>query len=337
MLKTIEIDLEYMNYIPAPPRKREELYHQACSNDGITVESWRKIWVNNARENHKLYGPFKNRAIGKLWGKYERQPGICEGSGPSLCENISFLKDTKGIPVISCLHNYHYNEDNGVHPEYYVTLDAGEITIKEISEGGQKSHDEYIESTKDKTLLAYIGSPPALLKQWKGDIIFFNCPIPDPNVINELDALEPFHNYVSTGGNVLGACVYIAKAIFGCNPICYVGADFSFSYNKKFHSWNSGYDNNLGEAMRGIDVFGNKRLTWRSYYNFKCFFDWLAETIPGIYINATEGGILGAYPEGNLQSIIQMRLEEFVRMYSLHHDLKEEMQKPEMQTNKLLY
>lgn len=335
--KTVEMDFEYMAYIPKPPRKGTELYQQACSNDGITVSSWHKTWVGNTKENHKKYGPFYKKSIGKLWGAHKLSPSIIIGSGPSLKNNIEDHRDTKGIPKISCLHNYHYLEDNGVRADYYVSLDAGDITIEEISKGGKKSHKEYIESTKDKTLLAYVGSSPKLLESWKGDILFFTCPVPHAQVIKEMKEIEDFNTFVSSGGNVLGACMYIAKAIMGCNPIIFTGADFSFDYKKKFHPWQDEKYDQLGQCMRGIDVYGNSVLTWRSYFNFKCFFDYICSSLPGLYINATEGGTLGAYPEGNIMDIIQMPLKQVVRMFSLHEDMKEQCLEPNKTSNKILY
>jgi hypothetical protein len=337
VMRTVEMDFEYMNYIPKPPTKKEQLYQQACANDGITIKSWHDIWVSNMKANHKKYGPFKNRSVGKLWGKYARQPGICIGSGPSLKWNIKEHVDTKGIVKVSCLHNYHYLEDNGAKADYYVSLDAGEITIDEISKGGKKTHDEYVKSTKDKTLLAYVGSSPKLLDAWKGEILFFTCPVPNEKVLTEMKAIENFNTFVSSGGNVLGACVYIAKAFLGCNPIVFTGADFSFDYKKKFHSWQDARYDELGNCMRGIDVFGNKVLTWRSYFNFKCFFDWMCSTLPGIYYNCTEGGTLGAYPEGNIDDIRQMPLSMFKRMYSMHEDMKDQCLKPDQTSNRILY
>lgn len=338
-LKNVLMDLEFLNYIPQPPVKPEEMYGNATAADGVTIKSWRKTWLDNISANAKTYD-FHGNSAGELWGINAQRPMIVMGSGPSLSNSVEALKKNKGrsrVPVISCLHNYHYCVDHGIEVDYFVTLDAGKITIEEISEGGAKSHEEYIESTKDKTLLAYIGSPPELLKQWKGKILFFHCPLPDPGLIEEMKEISNFNILISTGGNVLGACAYFAKGIFGSNPICFIGADFSFSYDKRFHAWPSKYDGKIGAAMRTNDIFGNKVLTWRSYYNFKNFFDWMSQTIPGIYFNATEGGTLGAYPDGNLDSIRQTTLDYFLRMYSLHFELEEMCKDPSTDFKKILY
>jgi hypothetical protein len=339
-LKTVQMDLEFLNYIPKPPMKGEDLYSNACASDKVTINTWRKTWLGNMAANKKTYGSFKDQSAGQLWGTNAQSPMIVLGSGPSLANSVEALKENSKsenrIPVISCLHNYHYCVDNEIEVDYFVTLDAGEITIGEISEGGALSHEEYIETTKDKTLLAYVGSPPKLLAEWKGKILFFGCPLPDQEVLTEMKKIEDFNVMISTGGNVLGACTYFAKAIFGSNPICFAGADFCFSYDKQFHPWKSKYTD-VGNAMRTVDVFGNKVLTWRSYWQFKNFFDWMAMTIPGIYINASEGGTLGAYMEGNLDCIRQMTMKYFLRMYNLHYELKNQCENPEIDEKKILY
>lgn len=336
-LRTLEMDFEYQNYIEAPPVAPKILFAQACASDAVTIDTWRDQWIANARSNHKTYGPFGDHSIGELHGKFARQPVICVGSGPSLKENGLNLQETHGIPVVSCLHNFHYFIDNNLRCDYFVTLDAGEVTLEEISEGGKESHEFYLEKSKDFTLVAFVGTHPKLLAAWKGRVLFFNCPVPDEAYMKALTEIEDFSVWMTTGGNVLGACAYLAKAILGCNPIAWVGANYSFSYTKKFHGWDSKYDANLGRAMRAQDVWGNKVYTWQSYFNFKNWHEWLCCTIPGIYYNCTEGGILGAYPEGNIMQIQLMDLKKFIRMYSLHEEMAAQCLDPRAGEKKILF
>ena len=327
-IKKAEVLLEFQNYVETPPIPAKQLWNQSCSNDEITVNSWRDIWIKNYKENSKKYGPFRDKSISKLFGSEKYKPAIVVGSGPSLKRNIEDLKKNKDIPVISCLHNFHFMEDNGINVDYYVTLDAGDIVVDEVSEGGSKTSEEYWAITKDRTLLAYCATPPRLLEKWQGEVLFFNGPVPDEQYVKAIDETDPFHIYVSTGGNVLGACLYIAKAILGANPIAFLGADFSFSYDNKFHGWASKYDANLGNIVKAVDVFGNKVLTWQSYHNFKGWFEWVAITIPGLYINCTEGGTFGSYPHGNIMAVKQMQLEDFITMYEMSEFLRAGMESP---------
>lgn len=337
MSRKAEIILEYQNYIESPPIQPAALYSQACQNDGSTIDAWRKIWIDNVTANHKKFGPFKDKGIGLLFNKFKNKPAVIAGAGPSLKYNGKELTKRGQIPVISCLHNFHYMEDNGVDVDFYVTLDAGEVTIEEVAEGGSKTPDEYWALTKNRTLLAFIGTSPRLLEKWQGEVYFYNAPVPDEAYTKAIEAIEIFNTFVSNGGNVLGACLYIAKGILGCNPIAFVGADFSFSYEKKFHAWDSKYDKSLGYVIKAVDVYGNKVLTWQSYANFKAWFDFVACKIPGIYINCTEGGTFGSYPEGNIMSVIQMELSKFISMYEMSEELRVQCENPAALEKKILF
>jgi hypothetical protein len=168
-------------------------------------------------------------------------------------------------------------------------------------------------------------------------VFLFNAPIPDPEIMKLNDEFK-FNTYVSTGGNVLGACLYIAKAIMGANPIIFMGADFSFGYNHKFHGWNSKYDATLGATIKVTDVFGNKVHSYPSYYNFKHWFDYVC-TLPGIgiWINCTEGGCLGAYPEGNICQIMQMDLKDCLKMYNINECIRPQSEDPTKKDGLILF
>lgn len=337
MARTATIPLELQNYIEHPPVQPEQLYGNASANDKVTIDSWRATWLANIKANKAKFGSFKERGIGQLFNRYKNSPALVAGSGPSLKHNGHLLKDRGGIPLVSCLHNYHFFEDRGVEPDFYITLDAGEVVLEEVSEGGSRSAEEYWASTKNKKLLAFVGTSPKLFEKWQGEVYFFNAPVPDDAFKKEMDEIEHFHTYISNGGNVLGAAVYAAKGIFGANPIAFVGADFCFSYDKKFHGWDSKYDARLGHVVRTVDIYGNKVISWQSYLNFKCWFDYIAMRVPGIWINCSEGGTFGAYPEGNLMAIKQMELQEFFAMYNMSEHIRAQCENPEVFQAKVLF
>ena len=340
-VKKAEILLKYAPLIENPPIPPGNLHQKACQNDGVTIASWRQIWLDNVRANHERFGDFKEKGIGQLFGQFSHRPVIVAGSGPSLKVNAhELLKKKDEMALISCLHNYHFFEDLGITPDYYVTLDSGPIVIDEVTEGGTKTDEEYWESTKDKKLLAFIGTDPKLFDKWQGEIYFFNCPISDKSMSDLSDEID-FHTYIGTGGNVLGACTYIGKAIFGGNPIIFMGADFSFAnYNvekPKFHAWDSSYDKDMGHTIPMVDIYGNRCLSWPSYSNFKAWFDYIVMVVPGLWINCTEGGTLGAYSEGVLRNVPPMDLADCIRMYTMYEEMREQCEDPTTTNKKLLF
>jgi hypothetical protein len=336
-MKTANIILELQHTIQQPPQSLGEMYSTACRADDVTMQVWEEKWIANIKENKERFGTFCDKGIGLEFGKWEGKPVIVAGSGPSLRKNVQFLKDRpKFMALVSCLHNFHFMEDNEAKPDYYVSLDAGPVTIEEVSEGGSKSPDEYWEMTKDRTLVCYIGTDPKLLEKWQGKILFFNAPIPSERIKNRIDEIEIFHQWVSNGGNVLGACMYIAKGYLGSPATIFVGADFSFSneHEIKFHPWDSKYDANLGQVIKTVDIYGNSIKTWGSYWGFKIWFDFVAYTCPGFYINATEGGIFGAYREGNIAKVMQMDLLDAYRMFNVHENLRFQANSPNAEDHK---
>jgi hypothetical protein len=337
-VRTQEIALTYQNEIPTPPTTvATQLYKQACSADEVTLNSWMNQWINQFKHNQKTYGPFKDKGLGKQHGIYKLKPCVIVGSGPSLKYTAPKLLNRKDIPVVSCLHNFHYLEDLGVNPEWYVSLDAGDVVVEEVHEGGAKDPEWYWERSKERKLACFVGTSPRLLEKWRGEVHFFNCPVPSTEYCEKTEAIEPFHTYISNGGNVLGACLYIAKGIFGANPIVFMGADFAFGYDNKFHSWNSKYDSNLGNVIKLTDVFGNKVLTWQSYANFKAWFEYVAIQVPGVYINCTEGGTFGSFADGNIAAVRQMTFDRFLDMTFMSDQLIEQCLNPEIKVPKILF
>lgn len=329
----VEMTLQYMPIIDGPPVPKTSLYSQACSGDTVTIDSWSKTWVDYTVKNAERFS-YADCNVMSEYGKCAYRPAIIAGSGPSLKRNYEELRDNRnGITLVSCLHNFGFFEDNGIAADYYLNLDAGEITIPEVTQGGKKDVEHYWELTKDRTLVTATVGNPDLVKRWKGRVLFFSTVIPNEGVDAQLRQAMggAYLPYFNIGGNTLGACLYMAKAILGACPIAFVGADFSFDYTRKFHPFDSPYDQKFAGVMPATDVYGNRVYTWPSYWNFKNWFDYIAcggsGNNPGIYVNCTQGGILGAYPEGNIRQIQPMDLRDFLYSFNMYKELPGLMKK----------
>jgi len=332
-MRTSNIILELQPYTSQIAFTPKQMYANACSADNETLARWLDTWLSNISDNQKRFGPFKDNSVGNLWRSKEGLPCIIAGAGPSLTNNIHLLKDRPAwLPLVSCLHSFHAMEDADARVDYYVTLDAGaDITTEEVTEGAKKPEIEYWEKTKEKTLIAFIGTSPKLIEKWQGKILWYNAPIPGGKFKEECDKIEPFNCWVSNGGHVLGAAFYIAKAWLGCPTSIFIGADFAFSNRDKirFHAWDSKYDENIGQTIRWVDIWGNSVKTWPSYWNFAQWWAWVSKTLPGIYINCSEDGILGAFREGNLDSIQQRSLAQMLEIYKMHDRFEHQATKPD--------
>lgn len=329
---SVPMILAYQQYIAGPPAPKEALWTQACSNDSVTSETWQDKWLDHIKRNVSE-NDADNRMVDKHFGLFGGRPAIIAGSGPSLKKNALALKKKPDfMPIVSCLHNFGYFVDNEIPCDYFLTLDAGDVVIPEMVEGGSdKDRTKYLKASEKKTLIAGLVTPPALIKQWKGEVVFFNATVPTTKFMVEMAKLTKNQWTYSVGGNTLGACFYHAAYVFGCNPIALIGADFSFDYMHKFHSWDSPYDAQFQGLMACTDVFGNRVYSWRSYQNFKNWFEFQAMGGQGNHnlslINCTEGGTLGAYPDGNIMQIKQLRLVDFLDSYGRWQIVREAIEK----------
>jgi hypothetical protein len=336
-MRKAEVYLEYQPLISGPPVSAGGLFQEAARHDDRTIAFWKHQWIGQMAANKQRFGSFAEHSAAQEFNKHRYKPVIVAGAGPSLKVNAHELKNRGEIPLVSCLHNFHYFEDLGLAPEYYVTLDAGEVTIEEVFEGGTKKPEEYWEMTKDRTLIAFVATHPGLLAKWQGKILFFNAPIPDKEVEEAFDKVESFGVVLGNGGNVLGSCLSFSKAILGSSFSIFVGADFSFGYDRKFHSWDSKYDAKMGHTMRVTDIYGNSVHTWASYYGFKSYFESVPMRCDGIYYNCTEGGILGSYPGGNIPQFRYMDLKDCLKMLNSNQELRSTYTDPAAKPRKLLY
>jgi len=343
----IEMNLRLLPVIDAPPVPVERLYKDACSADEITINSWGSKWLDYTKSNAAA---FSKGNVSELISKALNKPVIICGSGPSLKKNAHHLKPGKivgangteietygrgDIPMVSCLHNFSFFEDRDIMTvnDYYLNLDSGDITIREVYEGGKHDQQWYWERTKERTLLAYVGTHPDLISKWQGKVLWFTTPPQSKEIYEETDKVFPYKDtpVFNVGGNALGACLYAARGVMHGSVILFIGADFSFDYCQKFHAWDSPYDKMFSGVVPWVDIWGNRVWTWNSYLNFKKWFDFIAMGGQGhnghLFVNCTEGGILGAYPEGIIKHIMQLDLVTALQMFSLNNRMPIAMEK----------
>lgn len=328
------LGIMFQAYIEQPPQSKEDMFSFATRNDTATINHFGEIWKSQLTQNAKEFNITQCTAFEEN-GKQAYKPVIIAGAGPSLSKNINVLKEMRGdICLVSCLRNFAYFEDNGIKADYYVNLDAGEVTASEWCKNGKMNPEYYIKLSKDRVLVSPVVGHPLLHRQWLGEKKWFNIPTNIHEYVELSKKVLKKDLYFNVGGNVLGACLYFAQAVLGAGSIIFIGADFSNSYQNKFYHSNAesvlepdkfGTQN----MMRVPDVFGVPVWTVPSYYGFKQWFDFICmggkSGVKCRYINCTEGGILGSYKEGNIRAIEQCDLETVLRDFNYHKHLPEKI------------
>lgn len=335
----VDMILQVQPYIEGIPQGKSSAWRAATHNDGVTVKTWAKQWVDQTKINIENYDMIANSVMTEFQ-RFRGQPVILMGSGPSLEKNwTSLIGDSLNhfgrgkIPIITNVHNFPFCEDRNIMKEsdYYLILDAGDICIKEMYEGGKHDEAWYWERTKNRTLIAYHGTHPEFLKRWQGPIKFYSTPSATMELSKEFQTIIDSTKIpgFNVGGNVMGAALYFARAILGCSVPIFMGMDLCFSYNRKFHPWDCWYNEKFSGVIPWTDIFGNRVYTWNSYFGFKNWFDYIAVggngNNPHLIINATEGGILGSYPEGNIKQIIQLDLATALHLFNMSDRLPDQL------------
>lgn len=331
LAQSVPMILSFQPYVTQAPVNKDQQWDQACSADKTTSDAWRDTWLDHIKRNISE-NDADARTVGEMYGDYAYLPALCVASGPSIKKNFQHIKKVpEKIPVISCLHSFHKFVDTQTRCNAFVTLDAGDIVLKELSEGGEKPSQYYWDATKDYTLVSGLVTPPELIRRWKGEIRFFNATIPDDDFMDQLPKITKNQWVYSVGGNTFGAAMYHAAWVWGCRELALVGADYAFDYMHKFHAWDTDYDTQFQGLVPCTDVYGNRVYSWPSYQNFRA---WTEFQCQGAYanhhiriVNCTEGGTLGAYPHGNVMWIEQKTLLDWIDQNKRWESYREQIEK----------
>lgn len=242
--------------------------------------------------------------INDFRGKFKSLPGIVVASGPSLNENVHFLKKLKDKALIvaagSSINSLLYN---GVVPHIMLGLDGGEIMSR-----------MYNKVDRDDILFAYILNVHYdCLNKYKGPKLFFHT-----TAENKARGLA--HRLgLNTSNLIAGAsCANVATDFLytlGCDPIIFIGQDLCY-YKTKTHALGVIEHDDLSEDddsdnyIKTEDMDGNPVRTIIQHLDMKYWFETYFMLRKGkrTFINATARGL-------PLEGTVRMSIEEVAEKY----------------------
>jgi hypothetical protein len=255
-----------------------------------TTKVFYKEWCHNFKENSKKYD-FNEFSAMKVKNT-EKGSAYIIGASPSLKDDIEDLKGRETI--IASSHALKFLLNNGVTPKYVVEADP------------MIDQAEYLNIGKtDITLLTTVIAHPKVLDVWKGKVLFFcNAEIPEAENVEAI---------VSPVGNVVNTAYLLATAM-GFNRVVFVGNSLANNFLSKdvtLHADGSEDKSRVKDRdMLTVDIHGCGIMTNPMMYAYKCWLDQASIEFKDIEHINVSGGILGAYYEGNLSTIKQMKLSE---------------------------
>lgn len=215
-------------------------------------------------------------------------PCILVGAGPSLDKNIDQLQECKDFAcVIACDAVLKPLLEKGIYPHICLVVDSDPI-VREHFEG-------IYDKTEEIILVADSFIHPSVHEDWLGQIFWYNIwPLECSPFTASLVEFTGQIGILGAGGNVLTVMFCLAYGGLKCRPIIFVGSDNAFYNEEQDHVANC-----PAKSFKGVyapteveDIYNKKCFTNNALLSFNEWFEDIFTANPGIFVNATEGGIL---------------------------------------------
>jgi len=258
-----------------------------------TLKANKRRWLENSKTNGKNYPDMgKNNSLGKFQGYLANKPSILIGAGPSLKKNAHLLKDS-GITTFAVMHALPYLNKIGFTPDFVVHADAMATDAEFITE-----------DSKDITLIAHTIVAPAVIRKWKGDVVFYKGFASDEfgDKINDVVTAD---TTIKPMGCSMAAAMNVAEELMMSTSVIFIGNDLCYDDKDGSHVWD-GLNYNTNELV-GVaplttkgTIAGDIEKTVTTCYQFILYrqniqnYTQARRMVPPYkrFINATEGGIL---------------------------------------------
>jgi hypothetical protein len=186
---------------------------------------WLPKWVSNCMENYsQIKKDFSKESLCLSTQPKANRPAIIIGGGPSLDENIKYLKDWKHPILVPSSMAFNTVYEIERDPDFISAFDSLDKTAEHI--GNYK--------WKNSTLLAHPTTEPKTLTKWKWRKLYYRRFY--KNISFYEYVLPMMYPMIKIGivftGNVINNGINVLE-ILGYNPIFLVGADLGWwNHNK---------------------------------------------------------------------------------------------------------
>ena len=194
--------------------------YEVCKSKAVdvnTITRYSKIWLDNTLTN---IGKINNGNVYKLSdldGKFEGQAALVAAAGPSLTENISYIKSNRGKFVIFCVNKaLKILLDNGITPDFVVCADARFVSKTLTDVSASLSNINCIMSINTDTSV--------LSSNFKK--VFITFPTNDM-VVNKLSQYNASVQQRESGGSAT-TMAFVSAVKMGFSKVILTGVDLAF-------------------------------------------------------------------------------------------------------------
>lgn len=285
---------------------RPELMKQLEKLKENTIIHNEGLWANQINDNWEYI--VKNGSFEHFQNFGHDKTMVLVGASPALKKNVQDLKKIEGefrdrFILVSVNSAAKYLLDNGVVPDIVISVDCDEeVWTRDLSKINRE----------DITLLCSPFVWPEVPRNWKGKLYFIPMGCKDEEVqnkiIKQLGVVQP----IPGCGNAFNEAVFIGWQIFNCRNYIFVGSELSWPVDGRYYVDEKHSNDESDDGIQKFihpDIYGKPVKTTAGHYVFKMWLEDLASRAPGVFINATEAGILGvSIEDGHLPFIKQFYL-----------------------------
>lgn len=274
-----------------------EGYVNSLSDD--TIDKLQDKWRDNVIAN----APYIRRT-GSAYDRFRElgQDKACViiGASPSLKNNYQALydlqKDDRFI-LVACSSSLKFLLEKGIRPRFVLLMDGAADVARYINVGSQ---------SKGITLVAACIAHPKTLKVWQGNVRFLRVAT-DKSFEKEYIRLTKIKDVFPAGGTQFNAAVLFSYLTLKSRILIFMGNELS--YDEQYYLDRKDEKDKQFQKYAWVDIHGDIVRTNQNFIAAKLWLEDLLGRWKGVFINATEAGILGSSQRyGQLPFIKQMKI-----------------------------
>jgi len=185
-----------------------------------TLRFFSRVWLTNNLLN--LPAIIESPGVISLFNQFTKRPAILVSAGPSLDKNIDSLRQAQGKAVILAVDtSLRPLLAHGIRPDFVLAIDAQQITYR---------HFVGLE-TSDIFLAGVTRLPPNVLELFKGRQFLAS------DLNNRVwPSIQPYFERLGVlgSGSTVAVLGFDLARNMGCDPIIFVGQDFSYSFERAY-------------------------------------------------------------------------------------------------------
>jgi len=261
-----------------------------------TLASKKDLWEYNILQNK----PYIKYELSELWNDFEKIDGCLVAASPKLKDNLAEIKDrsrsSMKTEIVAVDMAAKFLIDNGIEPDFIVCCESS------------KEATRILDFDCDIPLICDVVTNPEIVKNWKGEKLFFVTNNSCIDLDNNKELFWQRHQKLSgvttmlkMGGNVGSAGLSYLLSVRNCNRIYLYGHEFCWKKGAEMYC--GGIQSELankriiteqqaGTLYETTDMNNDTVYTNMSLQTFCDWYKDIMKMYPGVIVNHTNAGLL---------------------------------------------